>query len=109
MVLPLPHPLIVSGGLGSELMLWNLATGTRLCSFDLAAHKPGNEAAAAASSASSVAATPAATVAGAASIAESAAQSCYISNITLAKATTDGKHTLAVSVYPSVQTAMRAG
>ena len=88
-VVPQSNPLIISGGLGSDLILWNAITGTKLAKFDLAPHRPGGDAAS-----SAAAATPA-------SVEDAVTQGCYISNISLAN-TQDGEFTVAVSVYPSV-------
>ena len=100
-VMPLTHPLIVSGGLGSEIILWNLNTGAELGRFDLAAHKAGEtkapDAAASSAAASSSPASSSAVVSS--NVAESAAASCYISSVQLLHST-DGVHRVAVAVYP---------
>jgi len=103
-VLPLHHPVIVSGGLGAELMLWNLYTGSELARFDLTLVKPGAPTTPAATAVArhegAGAHSSAAATTTAASIAESAAQSCYISAIQLLSLPTDADMKLSVTVYP---------
>jgi len=99
-VLSLQTPLIVSGGLGANLLLWNLTTGTKLGGINLAAHRPageGQEAVAVKDDALPDAkhSVPSQTEENEAA----AAQGCYISSISVAE-TADGEFTLAVAVYP---------
>jgi hypothetical protein len=101
-VLSLSTPLVVSGGLGAELVLWNLATGSKLGGVNLAAHRPGHEGVAVAVAAEGGDALPAGVdnTSSSTEITErAAAQQCYVSNISVAE-TADGIFTLAVSVYP---------
>jgi WD40 repeat protein len=81
-VVPSAQPTIVSGGLGSEVILWSLADGAPLGRVDLAAHKP-----AAASSSSSAPAAAA------------SKEDCYVSQVSYVSSHA-GAHTVLVSVYP---------
>ena len=80
-VVPVPQPMVVSGGLGADLILWQLEDGKEITRLDLAAQRLLG-----ASSSSDSTAEP--------------AQECYISQVSYVSALNSDVHELLVTVYP---------
>lgn len=83
-VVPAQQPMVVSGGFGAELILWQLEDGKEISRLDLAAQRLLAASSSSAASASS----------------SEPAQECYISQVSYVSALNSDVHTLLVTVYP---------
>lgn len=83
-VVPAAQPVIVSGGLGAQIILWQLEDGKEISRMDLASQSMLAAAAPASSSSS----------------ASDSGKECYISQISYVSALDSDVHTLLVTVYP---------